>query len=100
MRLTGSHWCENCCFNSLQTGKGIQSVDTAVTDLFYLAEFPFPSNGKGESKQTKVNGEEGPKNKFPFPSNGKGESKEGYTELVFKDGSMFPFPSNGKGESK
>ena len=41
---------EKSSFNSLQTGKCIQSVDTNAPSYRHLAPFQFPSNGKVYSK--------------------------------------------------
>ena len=61
------------CFNSLQTGKRIQS-DSNVHLIVREYEFQFPSNGKAYPKVT-VTTPDGLKKKFQFPSNGKAYPK-------------------------
>ena len=41
---------EKYCFNSLQTGKRIQSVNHANNKVSVSSEFQFPSNGKADPK--------------------------------------------------
>ena len=98
--ITGLFYNKVESFDSLQTGKPIQSVnlisnvhhihsvvsipfkresiskDVHIGDVSGAIEFPFPSNGKAYPKhhpQTKA--KEGNKEWFPFPSNGKAYPK-------------------------
>ena len=113
------------CFNSLQTGKPIQS------EIFWhphrlLHPFQFPSNGKAYPKENTAAGKRALLDfKFQFPSNGKAYpkktrvatesdeigdwvsipfkreslSKDSEVENAFK-ASEFQFPSNGKAYPK
>ena len=66
-------------FNSLQTGKRIQSLADYATQKLIDDEFQFPSNGKADTKVRP----DGPYTRklavafeFQFPSNGKADTKK------------------------
>ena len=63
------------CFNSLQTGKCIQSEDLRMFGGEVPPVFQFPSNGKVYSKFYNYKRRCGHGRKFQFPSNGKVYSK-------------------------
>ena len=115
--------CWRICFNSLQTGKWIQSGSLPAHPSRCLG-FQFPSNGKVDPKpdNNEDNNEEG---KFQFPSNGKVDPKRTFAGTIryllqkvsipFKresgskglhtivgtcTGIQFQFPSNGKVDPK
>ena len=84
-----------CRFNSLQTGKCIQSRKIKRIVAGVDSEFQFPSNGKVYPKLTptvgRMKGTE-----FQFPSNGKVYPKASGGTIFDYQGYEFQFPSNGK----
>ena len=62
-------------FNSLQTGKRIQSLYRMHDTRPWDQEFQFPSNGKAYPKAIKVFYAHVVNQKFQFPSNGKAYPK-------------------------
>ena len=92
--------CQKTGFNSLQTGKWIQSND-AATRIDAAEKFQFPSNGKVDSKGADCQDRGNPGGKwFQFPSNGKVDSKEEAARKFLGLEDEFQFPSNGKVDSK
>ena len=81
-------------FNSLQTGKCIQS-HPHVADLADITTFQFPSNGKVYPKFIRSKFRHFVLEEFQFPSNGKVYPKLRWTEVP-PAWRMFQFPSNGK----
>ena len=60
------------CFNSLQTGKCIQSCWPLIVTAILCLWFQFPSNGKVYSEESMADVEHLRDNmEFQFPSNGK-----------------------------
>ena len=85
------------CFNSLQTGKRIQSEPLHL--MKNGKGFQFPSNGKAYPKRKKLNLKNEEFHQFQFPSNGKAYPKKEikkHSGLSIK----FQFPSNGKADPK
>ena len=86
-------------FNSLQTGKHMESVPDGNLPRVRLNAFQFPSNGKahGKHKDEKRCGGLG---KFQFPSNGKAHGKQATIQRRHTCLRQFQFPSNGKAHGK
>ena len=84
-------------FNSLQTGKCIQSVISDIVNAKNQVLFQFPSNGKVYSElesdefHAYIDGLE-----FQFPSNGKVYSEKEKGIRLTREQGKFQFPSNGK----
>ena len=85
-------------FNSLQTGKHIQSKEGEAI-IICVEMFQFPSNGKAYPKETEEFAIPSNEIWFQFPSNGKA-----YPKLIAKIRPaqlwLFQFPSNGKAYPK
>ena len=83
-------------FNSLQTGKCIQRTSGFDVKIDEDFRFQFPSNGKVYPKRDRVESMK-PEDSFQFPSNGKVYPKR-LTELTeeLDSSERFQFPSNGK----
>ena len=109
------------CFNSLQTGKGGQSLKTMYASELYkvsipfkrergvkarrimhtflsLKGFQFPSNGKGGSKKSKGKVSNGTLSFNSLQTGKGGQSRNRRSGKTYRE--MFQFPSNGKGGSK
>ena len=107
------------CFNSLQTGKCIESKYCFMHEVPHIVVFQFPSNGKVHRKSEKVvfrtiqlcfnslqtgkcikrkpsNRLQRPAILFQFPSNGKVHRKMAALEARGIQFERFQFPSNGK----
>ena len=86
------------CFNSLQTGKRIQSVSCNLGSLRKHKMFQFPSNGKAYPKgETLVQMREGKIVSIPFKRESVSKGTDGNdTKRTIK----FQFPSNGKAYPK
>ena len=88
-------------FNSLQTGKRIQSF---LMNIFSSLEsgFQFPSNGKAYPKLVVFRTDQDEEAiMFQFPSNGKAYPKySGEERPSGRDDQEFQFPSNGKAYPK
>ena len=89
---------DKCCFNSLQTGKHIQSWSQTVIFRIPLM-FQFPSNGKAYPK-VRTAAEWLFLTVFQFPSNGKAYPKPPLNPIGGNKNSAFQFPSNGESISK
>ena len=89
---------DRTCFNSLQTGKWIQTRILLQLPSFLAFEFQFPSNGKVDSN--KYHGVKIQKRgaSFQFPSNGKVDSNV-TVQIEEPLEAEFQFPSNGKVDS-
>ena len=85
-------------FNSLQTGKCIQSTLPNTNVFMNTGMFQFPSNGKVYSKE-KFDFLTPEELEFQFPSNGKVYSKVLKMRQALL-AAWFQFPSNGKVYSK
>ena len=95
-RWSGLRWKS---FNSLQTGKPIQSQNEVSILEWRVWVFQFPSNGKAYPKRANqlINSAFG--SPFQFPSNGKAYPKE-FSKATNIYKSLFQFPSNGKAYPK
>ena len=69
-------------FNSLQAGRGVQSVDVTVRGNLTVIVFQFPSSGKGRSKNRTLRYWKHTEPSFQFPSSGKGRSKASIKRIV------------------
>ena len=77
------------CFNSLQTGKHIQSEKGMLDVNGQPNKFPFPSNGKAYPKRVgEAKHMADTLKTFPFPSNGKAYPKEMLAGASFGDHSF------------
>ena len=87
------------CFNSLQTGKHIQSYTATRWTPREMSMFQFPSNGKAYPKELSVKGiDEFRSVSIPFKREG---ISKGATLLATRLCSwLFQFPSNGKAYPK
>ena len=85
-------------FNSLQTGKRIQSSGRQLFRGYRV--FQFPSNGKAYPKISKKLRDSGISIQFQFPSNGKAYPKSKTSMSVYCFRLTFQFPSNGKAYPK
>ena len=88
-------------FNSLQTGRSMESATTLAAFCQCVRCFNFPSNGKEHGKLKELEREISKAILFQFPSNGKehGKGSDG-TCLHPSKLSKFQFPSNGKEHGK
>ena len=84
-------------FNSLQTGKCIQSDDDDDGEVMALSQFQFPSNGKVYSKLLEwcIPGNR-MESRFQFPSNGKVYSKPSESGGVYNSETSFNSLQTGK----
>ena len=88
-------------FNSLQTGKHIQSWVWRLGERLVRQSFQFPSNGKAYTKLDAGGGLSVPSSiEFQFPSNGKAYTKPNRTRIAARRAVVFQFPSNGKAYTK
>ena len=86
------------CFNSLQTGRHIQTYNNRLQFIHHTV-FQFPSNGKAHSDTPDtLCAESRWVGLFQFPSNGKAHSDLCRQTLVHQT-DEFQFPSNGKAHS-
>ena len=79
---------EEMGFNSLQTGKCIQSEQAEKLLDIDIQEFQFPSNGKVYSKRRQVSDNRYCQCWFQFPSNGKVYSKSRASRECYEYGQM------------
>ena len=63
------------CFNSLRTGRGMESSKEMVENAGEARMFQFPTNGKGHGKENMGTGTTVGDFMFQFPTNGKGHGK-------------------------
>ena len=101
-RLTVSFSYATMSFNSLQTGKHIQSqLETAEQNKQrVMNKFQFPSNGKAYPKIKWRDPTMTEQRTFQFPSNGKAYPKWRACKSCNKNQYTFQFPSNGKAYPK
>ena len=85
------------CFNSLQTGRHVETGLMQDTKNLQHLPFQFPSNGKarGNNAGQLESLLAGP-TRFQFPSNGKARGNPTVRCVAISRADRFQFPSNGK----